>query len=56
MFELGGITRKIAEEALQLASHKLPIKTKFVVRQGFEENNHGMMKSKRTSPTAGTGT
>ncbi len=36
MFELGGISRKIAEEALALASHKLPIKTKFVVRQGFE--------------------
>ncbi|MGD0337896.1 MAG: 50S ribosomal protein L16 [Bacteroidota bacterium] len=36
MFELGGIAKKTAEEALRLASHKLPIKTRFVVRQGYD--------------------
>lgn len=32
MFEIGGVSRQIAEEALRLASHKLPNKTKFVER------------------------
>jgi large subunit ribosomal protein L16 len=32
MFELDGVTRKIAEEAFELAAAKLPIKTKFVAR------------------------
>jgi large subunit ribosomal protein L16 len=32
MFELSGVTPEIAKEALRRASHKLPIKTKFVER------------------------
>ncbi|MFZ4592126.1 MAG: 50S ribosomal protein L16 [Ignavibacteria bacterium] len=32
MFEVDGVTPEIAEEAFRLASHKLPIKTKFVKR------------------------
>ncbi|MEW6060738.1 MAG: 50S ribosomal protein L16 [Bacteroidota bacterium] len=32
MFEVGGIKKEMAQEALALASHKLPIKTKFVSR------------------------
>jgi large subunit ribosomal protein L16 len=32
MYELNGVTEEIAREALRLASHKLPIKTKFVKR------------------------
>ncbi|MBN8568192.1 MAG: 50S ribosomal protein L16 [Ignavibacteria bacterium] len=32
MFEIGGVSRAIAEEALRLAAHKLPSKTKFVTR------------------------
>ncbi len=32
MFEVDGVTKIVAEEALRLASHKLPIKTKFVAR------------------------
>lgn len=32
MFEIDGVSRERATEALRLASHKLPIKTKFVVR------------------------
>lgn len=32
MFEVDGVNRTVAQEALRLASHKLPIKTKFVAR------------------------
>ena len=32
MFELGGVDEATAREALRLASHKLPVKTKFVKR------------------------
>jgi large subunit ribosomal protein L16 len=37
MYELNGVTEEIAREALRLASHKLPIKTKFVMRDIKEE-------------------
>ena len=33
MFELGGVAEEIAREAMRLASFKLPIKTKFIVRE-----------------------
>ena len=36
MFEIGGVSEEIAREALRLASHKLPIKTRFV-KKGEEE-------------------
>lgn len=32
IFELDGVSEEIAKEALELASHKLPIKTKFIKR------------------------
>jgi large subunit ribosomal protein L16 len=32
LFELAGVSEEIAREAMRLASHKLPIKTKFVKR------------------------
>jgi len=32
MFEVDGVTPEVAEEAFRLATHKLPIKTKFVKR------------------------
>ena len=32
LYEMDGVERSIAEEAMRLASHKLPIKTKFIVR------------------------
>ena len=32
MFEIAGVSEETAREALRLASHKLPCKTKFVVR------------------------
>ena len=33
MFEVGGVTEDVAREALRLASHKLPCRTKFVKRE-----------------------
>ena len=37
MFEIGEVTEDIAREALRLASHKLPIKTKFVKKESGEK-------------------
>ncbi len=36
MFELGGVDRKMAEEAMKRAGSKLPIKTKFLSRVSME--------------------
>ena len=41
LFEIAGVSEELAREAMRLASHKLPIKTKFVTREnniGGEEN------------------
>ncbi len=38
LFEVGGVSEEVAREALRLASHKLPCKTKVVAR---EENENG---------------
>ncbi len=37
MFEVGEVSEEIAREALRLASHKLPIKTKFVKKESGEK-------------------
>ena len=37
LFELAGVDEDKAREAMRLASHKLPISTKFVTRKDFEE-------------------
>ena len=34
MFELSGVPEPLAREAMRLAGHKLPVKTKFVMREG----------------------
>ena len=39
LFEIKGVNEEIAREALRLASHKLPIKAKFIKRE--EEKNGG---------------
>ena len=36
MFEMSGVEESIAREAMRLAVHKLPIKTKFVVKESQE--------------------
>ena len=33
MFEIAGVSEEVAREALRLASHKLPVKTKFLTRE-----------------------
>ena len=37
IFEIGGVSEDIAKEAVRLASHKLPVKTRFLTR-GEAEN------------------
>jgi large subunit ribosomal protein L16 len=34
MFEIGGVSEVQAREAMRLAAHKLPVKTRFIVREG----------------------
>jgi large subunit ribosomal protein L16 len=36
LFELGGVPKALAGEALRLAAHKLPIRTKVVMRPDYE--------------------
>ena len=36
LFEVTGVTEEVAREALRLAMHKLPIKCKFVKKDGEE--------------------
>ena len=37
LFEVAGVSEELAREAMRLAMHKLPIKTKFVSRRDLEE-------------------
>ena len=41
MFEIAGVSEEVAREALRLASHKLPIKTKIVKRADLETQEVG---------------
>ena len=42
LFEVAGVSEEVAREALRLAAHKLPIKTKFVKREEIGgESNEG---------------
>lgn len=42
LFELAGVSLEVAREAMRLAAHKLPIKTKFIVRaEAGGEGNEG---------------
>jgi large subunit ribosomal protein L16 len=34
MFELSGVSEELARDAMRLAGHKLPVRTKFVTREG----------------------
>ena len=38
MYEMEGVTKEVAREAFRLASHKLPISTKFLSREMSDEN------------------
>ena len=39
MFEVAGVSEEVAREALRLAAHKLPVKTKFVKRETGGDSN-----------------
>ena len=43
MFEMAGVSEDVAREAMRLASHKLPVKCKFVKKEDLEggEANEG---------------
>ena len=41
MFEIGGVSEEVAREALRLAQHKLPIKTKIIKKEEAESENGG---------------
>ena len=41
LFEIAGVTEEQAREALRLAGHKLPCKTKFVFKEKEDEVNEG---------------
>jgi len=36
LFELEGVDVKVAKEAMRLAAHKLPIRTRVIAREGVE--------------------
>ena len=40
MFEIAGVSEEVAREAMRLASHKLPVKTKFVKRDEIGGESH----------------
>ena len=37
LFEIAGVSEEVAREALRLASHKLPIKTKFIKKEEVKQ-------------------
>ena len=41
LFEIAGVPEDAAREAMRLASHKLPCKTKIVAREAAETENGG---------------
>ena len=38
MFEVGGVSEEIAREALRLAAHKLPVRTKIIKKESGDSN------------------
>lgn len=36
VYEIAGVSREVAISAMRLASHKLPVKTRFIAREGGE--------------------
>ena len=41
LFEIAGVTEEVAREAMRLAGHKLPCKTKFIKKVEEESENDG---------------
>jgi large subunit ribosomal protein L16 len=40
LFEMAGVPQDEAQEAMRLASHKLPVDVKFLVREGVSGDGH----------------
>ncbi len=49
LFEISGISEEIAREALRLASHKLPIKTKFYTKAELDAEVDAKLAGKKTA-------
>jgi large subunit ribosomal protein L16 len=41
LFEIAGVSEEVAREAIRLASHKLPCKTKFIARENIAVEETG---------------
>ena len=54
LFEMEGVTPEIAQEAMRLASNKLPLKTKFVQRPGAEKTASAETKPAVVQPRVET--
>ena len=50
MFEVGGVERELAHEALKLASHKLPIATKQISREPVDGLEAASVGASNTTP------
>ena len=48
LFEIGGVSEDVAREAIRLAGHKLPCKTKFVKREGEFTVSHVRVRATDT--------
>jgi large subunit ribosomal protein L16 len=44
MYEIGGVSEEIAREAMRLAAFKMPIKTKFIMREAEELVTNGTLQ------------
>jgi large subunit ribosomal protein L16 len=44
MYEIGGVSEEIAREAMRLAAFKMPIKTKFIMREAEEVVTNGTLQ------------
>jgi large subunit ribosomal protein L16 len=42
LFEIGGVREDLAREALRLASHKLPVETKFMTKEGLDSGGEAV--------------
>jgi len=50
MFEVAGVSEEVAKEALRLAAHKLPIRTKFVKKESGDSKWFTLKKSASGTP------
>ena len=41
LFEMNGVSEEVAKEAMRLATHKLPIKCRFVTKEQLEKEQEG---------------